>query len=149
MPLRVEVCVPAALVTDTVAFLLPVVWVVSGRNCTVTTQAAPGAKVVWPRSCPPPAGPQVDINRMMKNSVGSVPPSAPCAMLVSVTFPVLVSVNTWTGPVKLPLVTPFFELTSGSGIYAAVRDFKHLTLSVALEPTLSQNPFYLGRWSSA
>src|SRR6266513_3783485 len=69
VPLRVEVCVPTTSVTDTVALLAPVVWVVSGRNCTVTTQAAPGARVVWPALWPLPVGPQVDNKRTMLNSV--------------------------------------------------------------------------------
>jgi len=45
---KVDVCVPPKSVTDTVAFLTPVVWAVCGLNCTVTMQAAPGARVVWP-----------------------------------------------------------------------------------------------------
>ena len=46
VPVRVEVCVPARSLTEMVAVFAPVVCVVSGLNCTVTTQAAPGAKVV-------------------------------------------------------------------------------------------------------
>ena len=90
----VDVCVPAASDTETLAVFAPVVWVRTGLNCTVTTQLAPGAKVVCPRSCPPPAGPQVDASRTIANSVAFVPPSAPCPMPVNVTLPVLVRVKT-------------------------------------------------------
>ncbi len=46
VPVRVEVCVPARSETETVADFAPVVCVVDGLNCTVTMQAAPGARVV-------------------------------------------------------------------------------------------------------
>jgi|HubBroStandDraft_6_1064221.scaffolds.fasta_scaffold336861_3 hypothetical protein len=46
VPVRVEVCVPARSETETVADFAPVVCVVDGLNCTVTVQAAPGARVV-------------------------------------------------------------------------------------------------------
>src|ERR1700686_3331227 len=88
VPDRVDVCVPARSVTETVAVFAPVVCAVSGLNCTVTAQVAPGARVVSPRSCPLPAGPQVDNNRTMENSVALVPPSAPWAMPVNGTLPV-------------------------------------------------------------
>jgi len=41
----VEVCEPPVYVTDTVAFLTPVDWVLSGVNRTVTVQADPGVSV--------------------------------------------------------------------------------------------------------
>ena len=103
MPVRgVAVCVPAKSVTETVAVWAPIGWVVSGLNITVKTHAPPGAKVVWLSSWPPPAGPQVDNSRTMVNSVALVPPSAACVMPVRGTLPVLVSVNTWTGPSTTP-----------------------------------------------
>jgi hypothetical protein len=86
--------VPATSETETVAVFAPVVCVVSGLNWTVTTQVAPGARVVSPRSCPPPAGPHDDRSRMMVNSVALVPLSVPWPMPVNGTLPVLVSVNT-------------------------------------------------------
>ena len=46
VPVRVEVCVPARSETETVADFAPVVCVADGLNCTVTMQAAPGARVV-------------------------------------------------------------------------------------------------------
>jgi len=47
VPVKVEVCVPAASVTEIVADFAPVVVsLVRGWNATVTTQLAPGAKVV-------------------------------------------------------------------------------------------------------
>jgi len=120
VPVRVDVCVPTASVTDTVALWPPIGWVVSGRNCTVTTQAVPGARLVWPINWPLPAGPQVDANRTMLNSVGLVPPSVACAIPVSVAFPVLVSVNTCVGAVSAP--TPLVALPKlcDVGVRAAV-----------------------------
>src|SRR5882762_8916297 len=98
-----EVCVPAASVTDTVAVFVPVVWVVSGEKLTVTIQDVPGARVVNPSVWPLPAGPQVDIPRRIVNSVAFVPVSAPWAIPVSVTLPVLVSVNTCVGHAPVPV----------------------------------------------
>jgi hypothetical protein len=46
VPVRVEDCVPARSLTEMVADFAPVVCVVDGLNCTVTVQAAPGARVV-------------------------------------------------------------------------------------------------------
>jgi hypothetical protein len=46
VPVKVDVCVPTAPVTDTVAFWIPVDCVVNGWNCTWTLQVAPGARVV-------------------------------------------------------------------------------------------------------
>ena len=73
----VDVCVPAASVTDTVAVLDPVLWAVSGVNRTITVQADPGASVGPPLICPPPIGPQVDDTRVMVNSLALVPPRVP------------------------------------------------------------------------
>src|SRR5579864_6776174 len=42
---------------------------------------------------------------MIVNSVALVPPSAPCAIPVKGTVPVLVRVKTWIGPSVMPLVT--------------------------------------------
>src|ERR1700722_18697459 len=98
VPVRVEVCVPAASVTDTVAVLVPAASAVSGLNCTSMLQVAPTAKVVWPRSCPFPAGPQVENRRSMLKSAALVPPSTPCKMPVRGTLPVLVRVKAWHGP---------------------------------------------------
>ena len=100
VPVNVEVCVPAVSVTDTVAFLTPVGSAVSGLNCTVIMQVAPGARVVWPSSWPPPAGPQVEKNLTTLYSFALAPASAPCVMPVSVTLPVLVNVNVWAGSKK-------------------------------------------------
>src|SRR4029077_298473 len=80
-----------------VAVFAPVVCAVKGLNCTVTTQVAPGANVVVAMSWPLPVGPQVDRARATLNSLALVPASTPCAMPVSGTVPVLVSVNTWAG----------------------------------------------------
>lgn len=85
---------PTESVTETVALFAPVAWPVWGLNCTVTTQVAPGARVVLPISCPPPAAPHVDSRLTMLNSVGFVPPSVPCPMPVKGWLPVLVSVKT-------------------------------------------------------
>jgi hypothetical protein len=46
VPVRVEVCVPARSLTEMVAAFAPVVCAMDGLNCTVTMQAAPGARVV-------------------------------------------------------------------------------------------------------
>ena len=46
VPFNVELCVPAASVTEMVAVFTPVVCAVSGLNCTVMVQVDPGAKVV-------------------------------------------------------------------------------------------------------
>ena len=46
VPVNVDVCVGADEPTETVALFAPVVWPVCGLNCTVTTQVAPGARVV-------------------------------------------------------------------------------------------------------
>src|ERR1700694_4146993 len=99
----VEVCVPAASVTDTVAVCTPVVWVVSGEKRTVTIQDPPTASWVTPSVWPLPAGPQVDMARTIVNSLAFVPPSAPWAIVVRVTLPVLVSVNTWFGHAPVPV----------------------------------------------
>ena len=45
VPFNVEVCVPAASVTDMVAGLAPTGCAVSGLNCTATRQVPPGARV--------------------------------------------------------------------------------------------------------
>lgn len=65
-------------------------------------QLVPGARVVWPAIWPPPAGPQVDVVRKTGKSAALVPETAPCAIPVSGTFPVLVSTNTWAGQVNMP-----------------------------------------------
>ena len=90
VPVKPAVCVPAASRIERVALFAPVVCVVSGLNCTVAVQLAPGARVVWPASCPPPAGPQVDNSRTMVNSVGLVPVSVAWLGTFKGTFPLLV-----------------------------------------------------------
>src|SRR6266404_59060 len=98
LPVRVDVCVPAKSVTETVAFLTPVVCPVCGLNCTVTVHEPPGANVIWPTGLTRgTAGPQVDNTWTMENSVALAPPSTPCPMAVRVVLPLLVSMKIWTG----------------------------------------------------
>src|SRR5260370_2214156 len=87
VPDRVDVCVPARSATEMVAVFAPVVCAVSGLNCTVTTQVAPGARVVSPSSCPPPPAPPAGTSLTTDNSVALFPPSAPCPRPAPATSP--------------------------------------------------------------
>src|SRR5215469_4070722 len=93
VPNSCDDCVPAESLTEILAVLRPAGSLVSGLNCVVTVHDAPGARVVWPRSCPPPAGPQVDKNRTTAKSATLVPLRVPRVMPVSGTVPVFVSTN--------------------------------------------------------
>ena len=95
VPLSDAVCVPAASATESVATEGGglAVSVPTGRNCTSMLQLAPGASVTCPSNWPPPAGPQVDSNRTIAQSEAFAPLSAPCAIVVSGTLPVLVNVK--------------------------------------------------------
>ena len=77
VPVNAAVCVPAKSVTESVAVLVPTASLVSGLNCTVITQVAPGASVVLGTTCPPVAGPQVDRVRATEKSATLVPESVP------------------------------------------------------------------------
>ena len=93
----VTVCVPNESVTLTLTVFGPAASEVSGRNPTVTVQVAPGASVVLATSWPLPVGPQLESSLVTVKSAVLVPDSAPCAMPVMVTLPVLVSVNACDG----------------------------------------------------
>jgi len=56
----------------------------------------------------------------MLNSVGLAPPSAACPIPVSVTFPVLVSVNTWVGAASGPTPLVAFPKLRDVGVRAAL-----------------------------
>ena len=71
-----------------------------GVKLTVTTQEAPGARVVCPKNCPLPAGPQVESMRRTVNWLAFAPPSAACVIPVSGTLPLFVSVNICIGHKK-------------------------------------------------
>ena len=92
-PVIVAVCVPNESVTLTVACFVPGCSAVSGLNATVTVQVAPGANVVLACSWPLPVGPQLDNNLTTAKSGVFAPPSAPWAIPVMGTLPVLVNVN--------------------------------------------------------
>src|SRR5258708_25671566 len=120
-----------------VAFLTPVDWPVSGENCSVTAHAAPGARVVWPRNWPPPAGPQVENARRTVNSRASAPRSAPCVMPVSVTLPVFLSTTACVGQEpKNPVVHPrIADVVSVVGVsVAAITGVIPVPLSPTGEP---------------
>jgi len=84
---RVDVCVPTASVTDNRCTLAPD-WLGRQRPETVPCHTSRTRRqACLPINWPLPAGPQVDANRTMLNSVGLVPPSVACAIPVSVAFP--------------------------------------------------------------
>jgi hypothetical protein len=56
----------------------------------------------------------------MLNSVGLAPPSAACPIPVSVTFPVLVSENTWVGAPSTPTPLVAFPKLRNVGVRAAL-----------------------------
>src|SRR5580692_9743193 len=102
VPVNPAVCVPAPSVMDRLALFAPVVCVVSGRNCTVTTQLAPGASEVSATTCPPPFGPQVESARTIENSVGFVPVRVAWLSTLRVSLPLLVRVKIWVGARSAP-----------------------------------------------
>jgi hypothetical protein len=63
VPFNVDVCVPAASVTEIVAGSAPAGCAVNGLNCTSMLQVALGARVTLATSWPPVAGPHVESSR--------------------------------------------------------------------------------------